>query len=89
MEAIDRKYKIQAVNPVTGKTYSEENALLFSAKDADAGDGSDHPSGSCDPIRMDAVVGVQSVSSPAPATEIRKCWLCDFSHPEPALSTIG
>jgi len=34
MEAIDRKYKIQAVNPVTGKTYSEENALLFSAKDA-------------------------------------------------------
>ncbi len=31
---IDRKFKIEAVNPVNGKTYTEETALLLCAKDA-------------------------------------------------------
>jgi hypothetical protein len=30
---IDRKFKILAVNPVKGKIYTEENAVLFAAKD--------------------------------------------------------
>ena len=30
---IDRKFKINAVNPCNGKTYSEENSLLLCAKD--------------------------------------------------------
>lgn len=30
---IDRKFKILAVNPVNGKIYTEENALLLCAKD--------------------------------------------------------
>lgn len=31
---IDRKFKILAVNPVNGKTYTEDTALLLCAKDA-------------------------------------------------------
>jgi len=31
---IDRKFKMIAVNPVTGKVYTEENALVLCAKDA-------------------------------------------------------
>ena len=34
MEVIDRKFKLLAVNPVTGKIYTEENAMVFCAKDA-------------------------------------------------------
>jgi len=34
MKTIDRKFQILAVNPVNGKTYTEENALLLCAKDA-------------------------------------------------------
>lgn len=30
---IDRKFKILAVNPCNGKIYTEENAMLFCAKD--------------------------------------------------------
>ena len=33
-EIIDRKFKILAVNPCNGKIYTEENAILFRAKDA-------------------------------------------------------
>jgi len=34
MTNIDRKFQIQAVNPVNGKRYTEADALLFCAKDA-------------------------------------------------------
>ncbi|MHB1183368.1 MAG: hypothetical protein ACYC4A_01530 [Desulfobulbia bacterium] len=34
MDRIDRKFKLLAVNPVTGKIYTEENAMVFCAKDA-------------------------------------------------------
>jgi len=34
MGNIDRKFKILAVNPVNGKIYTEENAILLCAKDA-------------------------------------------------------
>ncbi len=30
---IDRKFKFVAVNPITGKVYTEENALILCAKD--------------------------------------------------------
>lgn len=30
---IDRKFEIDAVNPVSGKRYTHENAVLFCAKD--------------------------------------------------------
>lgn len=33
MGVIDRKFKLLAVNPVTGKIYTEENAMVFCAKD--------------------------------------------------------
>jgi hypothetical protein len=33
MEKIDRKFQILAVNPVNGKVYTDENALLLCAKD--------------------------------------------------------
>ena len=33
MDVIDRKFKLLAVNPVTGKIYTEENAMVFCAKD--------------------------------------------------------
>ena len=33
-KVIDRKFNILAVNPVTGKVYTEENSLLLCAKDA-------------------------------------------------------
>lgn len=32
--SIDRKFQIQAVNPVNGKRYTEKNSLLLCAKDA-------------------------------------------------------
>jgi hypothetical protein len=34
MDVIDRKFKINAVNPVNGKTYTEADSLLLCAKDA-------------------------------------------------------
>ena len=34
MNVIDRKFQIQAVNPVTGKKYTEADSLLLCAKDA-------------------------------------------------------
>ena len=34
MSVIDRKFQIQAVNPVNGKRYDETNSLLLCAKDA-------------------------------------------------------
>lgn len=33
MTTIDRKFKILAVNPVNGKIYTDQNALLLCAKD--------------------------------------------------------
>jgi len=33
MNVIDRKFKLLAVNPVTGKIYTEETAMVFCAKD--------------------------------------------------------
>lgn len=33
MTVIDRKFKIQAVNPVNGNAYTEADALLLCAKD--------------------------------------------------------
>lgn len=30
---IDRKFEIKAINPVSGKEYTEENSVLFLAKD--------------------------------------------------------
>jgi hypothetical protein len=34
MEKVDRKFVILAVNPVTGKIYTEADGLFFCAKDA-------------------------------------------------------
>lgn len=34
MEKIDRKFQLLAVNPVNGKIYTEEDAMVFCAKDA-------------------------------------------------------
>lgn len=34
MEKIDRKFRILAVNPVNGKTYTEKDSFLMCAKDA-------------------------------------------------------
>ncbi len=33
MEQIDRKFRFVAVNPVNGKVYTEDNAVVFVAKD--------------------------------------------------------
>ncbi len=33
MEVVDRKFKFVAVNPCNGKVYTEENAVVFCAKD--------------------------------------------------------
>lgn len=33
MNVIDRKFRLLAVNPVTGKIYTEDNAMVFCAKD--------------------------------------------------------
>ena len=33
METIDRKFRILAVNPCNGHTYTEKDAILFCAKD--------------------------------------------------------
>jgi hypothetical protein len=33
-ETIDRKFHLLAINPITGKVYTEKNAVLLCAKDA-------------------------------------------------------
>ncbi|MCK5019397.1 MAG: hypothetical protein KAS32_20230 [Candidatus Peribacteraceae bacterium] len=34
MDVIDRKFKFVGVNPCKGKVYTEDNAMIFCAKDA-------------------------------------------------------